>query len=268
MPDNKVMTPERGAELFERFIVSSHEGDFDKAYYLSHRMRFEKTLTVIPPSDEAGHAIELGATNFFQILLKLYYQYAAVSGTQFSSHIEDKRRTKTFKLDDFETANTLVSIDLESEFLPFSTGSTDLVLCCELIEHLDVDPMFMLAEINRVLKDNAYLVITTPNCCSARNFWKIAHGYRPHFFMQYEKSRSPYRHNIEYDVPTLVSLVSAAGFEVEQVDTVDVFESPVPEALEFLRMHGLTTTHRGDCIFLRSRKVGPLRDRWPLGIYV
>ena len=71
MPDNKVMTPERGAELFERFIASSHEGDFDKAYYLSHRMRFEKTLTVIPPSDEAGHAIELGATNFFQILLKL-----------------------------------------------------------------------------------------------------------------------------------------------------------------------------------------------------
>ena len=44
------------------------------------------------------------------------------------------------------------------------------------------------------------MVLTTPNSCSGRNFWKIAHGYRPHFYMQYEKSRSPYRHNIEYDV--------------------------------------------------------------------
>ena len=268
MPSSATSPPALDTEFFDRFVAESHEGDFDAAYYLAHRLRFQKTLDYIPISDGSGHAVELGATNFLQILLKRRYGYRTVSGTQISGNIEEKIHRKTFTMDDFQTENLIASIDLENELLPFAVGSIDLVMCCELIEHLDIDPMFMLSEINRVSKTGAHLVITTPNCCSARNFWKIAHGYRPHFFMQYEKSRSPYRHNIEYDVPTIVTLVTAAGFEIEQVDTFDVFEAELPQAIELLKVNNLPLDYRGDGIFLLARKISEVRDRWPCGIYV
>src|SRR5262249_23251523 len=162
---------------------------------------------------------------------------------------------KKFESDEFQTQNLIVSIDLESDLLPFEDRCIDLVLCCEVIEHLDVDPMFMLAEINRVCKVGAHVLITTPNSCSARNFWKIAHGYRPHFFMQYEKSRSPCRHNIEYDIHALARLLTAAGFELRQIETHDVFEPPMPEAVELLKTNALPVGHRGDGIFLLAQKI-------------
>ena len=112
------------------------------------------------------------------------------------------------------------------------------------------------------------LIITTPNCCSARNTWKILQGYRPHFFMQYEKSRSPYRHNFEYDVHSARQLLEAAGFRIERLYTVDVFEEPVPQALDFLKRNHLPLDHRGDDIFMLATKAGPVVDRWPYGMYV
>ena len=169
---------------------------------------------------------------------------------------------------DLSCRNLTFSVNLESDILPLPAEQFGLVLCCEVLEHMDIDPMFMLAEVNRVCRLGGELVLTTPNCCSARNFWKIAQGYRPHFFMQYERSRSPYRHNIEWDVHAVVQLARAAGFEPVSLETLDVFEPPMPEALGLLTKNQLTTDHRGDCIMLRARKVSGVVDRWPAGIYI
>ena len=260
-PDDLVAS---AMQLFDQFVGKLP----DQSYFLSHRARFEKTLSFIPPADSGAHAIELAATDFFQVALTSLFGYADVSGTQQSANIEEKRYYKVFEIGETQTRNLIVSIDLESELLPFADDSIDLVICCEVIEHLDVDPMFMLSEINRVCKVGAHVLLTTPNSCSARNFWKIAHGYRPHFFMQYEKSRSPYRHNIEYDVSAMVTLVTAAGFEPRLVETHDVFEPPLPEAVDLLKVNDLPLKFRGDGIFLLARKISGVTDRWPQGIYV
>jgi len=45
--------------------------------------------------------------------------------------------------------------------IPFSDGTFDLTTCFEVLEHLDA-PMRALKEINRVLRPNGYLVISTP----------------------------------------------------------------------------------------------------------
>ena len=263
-PDDLVAS---GMQLFDQFVAKLPDR-LAQSYFLSHRARFEKTLSCIPPADSGGHAVELAATDFFQVSLKSLYGYSVVSGTQKSANIEEKLYYKIFEIGKSQTRNLIVSIDLESELLPFADESIDLIICCEVIEHLDVDPMFMLAEINRVCKLGAHVLLTTPNCCSARNFWKIAHGCRPHFFMQYEKSRSPYRHNIEYDVSALVTLVTAAGFEPQHVETHDVFEPTLPEAIELLKTSDLPLNYRGDGIFLLARKLSGINDRWPQGIYV
>jgi hypothetical protein len=128
--------------------------------------------------------------------------------------------------------------------------------------------MFMLAELNRICRPDGLLLLTTPNCCSARNLWKIAHGCRPHFFMCYTKDRSPYRHNFEYDVHVLVQLLTGAGFRIEHLATHDVFEPTQPEAVAFIAEHGLPSDHRGDCIFVMARRTGAVTDRWPAEMYV
>jgi ubiquinone/menaquinone biosynthesis C-methylase UbiE len=160
------------------------------------------------------------------------------------------------------------NINLEHNPIPLPDASLDLVLCCEVIEHMDVDPMFLLAEINRVVKPGGHLFITTPNIASARGVWKILNGYAPHFFTQYMKDRSPYRHNYEHDIHSLQSLTRAAGFATRMLKTLDVFEEPEPRALFALDRLGMPTEFRGDDIFLLGQKLGPVVDRWPPTIYV
>jgi SAM-dependent methyltransferase len=261
------------ADLFDRHVKelksASSGSDFDEGYYLKHRKRFVRTAEFIPAaSSPNAKALEVGATDLFQIALKHIYGYADVYGTLFSEHIYEKRFLRKISVGGFSSEHLSISVDLESDILPFEDGSIDFILCGEVIEHMDIDPMYMLSEFNRVLKQGGQLLVTTPNCCSSRNFWKIAHGYRPHFFMQYERSRSPYRHNFEYDVHALVQILKSAGFEPISVETEDVFEDPFPKGIDLLKRCGLTTDHRGDDIFALVRKKTGVVDRWPHGIYV
>lgn len=53
-------------------------------------------------------------------------------------------------------------IDLNKQKLPFSRGQFDLIVASEVIEHLQ-NPLLALKELNRVLKNNGGLIITTPN---------------------------------------------------------------------------------------------------------
>lgn len=241
--------------------------DFNKEYYEKHRDRFLKTAGFIPAMGNA-HALEIGATDLFQVALKHVYGFSKVSGTYFDPDPKTKTFDRTCSIGAHETTNTAAVVNLEHDIYPFENGSVDFILCGEVIEHMDVDPMFMLAEINRIARDGAILLITTPNSCSARNFWKMVHGYRPHFFMQYEKSRSPYRHNFEHDIHSLVELSTAAGFEPLKIETHDVFEPPLAEALTLLKRTGADTSNRGDCIFMVAKKVSGVVDRWPAGMYV
>jgi len=260
------------APLLDQFIAAFDCNEalkFDLAYYTTHRKRFLQTARFIPhAAGDGSRALELGATSLFQVALGSVFGYAPVLGTHVSSNVEEKRYFRSFAVGERETSNLLVSINLESDVYPFEDSSFDFILCGEVIEHMDVDPMFMLAECNRILKPGGALLVTTPNCCSARNFWKIAQGYRPHFFMQYERTRNPYRHNIEYDVHAINQLLRAAGLTPTSIETFDVFEEPLPEGIALLKSAGLPLDHRGDCIFALAAKTSGVVDRWPAGLYV
>lgn len=264
---------ERALNIFDQHVEEMQRQagsqDFDEGYYLKHRSRFAGTLGLITPASDAGaRALELGATDFMQVALRHVFGYSEVVGTVFSSEIEQKYYMRPISAAGMQTHNLTFSVNLEHDILPVPSEHFAMVLCCEVLEHMDIDPMFMLAEVNRVSRMGGELVLTTPNCCSARNFWKIAQGYRPHFFMQYERSRSPYRHNVEWDVHAVAQLARAAGFEPVSLETIDVFEAPMPKALDLLTRNRLPTEHRGDCVMLRARKVSGVVDRWPAELYV
>ena len=241
---------------------------FNLDYHLNHRKRFAETERLIGAARRGDRALEIGATDYFQVALGATFGFREIWGTNFTPDPEQKLYSRTVSAAGHSVEATTVSLDIERELFPVAPGYFDLVLFCEVLEHMDIDPMFVLAEINRILPIGGQLIVTTPNCCSARNTWKILQGYRPHFFMQYERSRSPYRHNFEYDVHAARLLVESAGFRIDRLYTLDVFEDPIPQAIDFLKRNHLPTDDRGDDIFILATKAGPVVDRWPHGMYV
>jgi SAM-dependent methyltransferase len=160
-----------------------------------------------------------------------------------------------------------MNTNLEEKSLPVPDENYDLVLCFEVIEHLERDPMAMLCEINRVLKGSGLIFLTTPNIISARNVLKIHRGYAPHFFMQYSRDLTLGKHNIEYDPGQIASLLNAAGFKINKLWTEDLFQSPVPEAMTILSNTGGSLQNRGDDLLVIAEKVDCPRERFPTSVY-
>jgi SAM-dependent methyltransferase len=74
---------------------------------------------------------------------------------------------------------TGVTGDIAS-YLPFASGSFDVVVAGEVIEHVPV-PDLMLAEIRRILRPDGRLVLSTPNIVSWANRVLVPMGIQPLF---------------------------------------------------------------------------------------
>ena len=70
----------------------------------------------------------------------------------------------------------LCKVDMTGFSLPFKTGSFDLVLALDVIEHVE-DDLHALAECNRILKDEGLLVVTVPAFMTLWSPWDEALGH-------------------------------------------------------------------------------------------
>ena len=61
-----------------------------------------------------------------------------------------------------------ITMNVCKESLPFPNNTFDTVIMGEIIEHLE-NPIFVLKEVKRVLKDDGVLVGTTPNICNLQH---------------------------------------------------------------------------------------------------
>ncbi len=251
--------------------VMTETGEINNPWMEPHLRRYAFSMAELAKlNGDRDVAFETGLTKLFPFLLTCDLGYRRVFGTCFETAKRVDNRAHHSKISIFGTRvrTTAFNIDLEHDSIPLADASVDLVLCCEVIEHMDIDPMFMLAEINRITKPGGHLFLTTPNITSTRAVWKILNGYAPHFYMQYTKDRSPHRHNYEHDVHSLQALTRAAGFDTRVLKTIDVFEQSEPQVLLALSQLGMTTEFRGDDIFFIGQKIGPVADRWPIPVYV
>src|SRR6185503_6362874 len=110
--------------------------------------------------------------------------------------------------------------NVERDPFPYDGEMFDVVLFCEILEHLLSDPVHALLEIRRVLKPSGTLIITTPNVARLENVRKMIAGeniYDPY------SGYGPYgRHNREYTQQDLFGVLSANGFQVDSIFTADV----------------------------------------------
>ena len=243
------------------------------AYIEGHQTRLVKTLEIIPPGNAGDSILEMGI--YFQITpsLKGKLGYGHVEGCYYGE--AGGVGTKTVvSTDGREFGCTVHYFDAEKDPFPYCGESFSTVLCCELLEHLFEDPMFMMSEINRILKPGGHLVLTTPNIASMRALSAILNGYHPGFFATYIKPVGEHtdhpRHNREYTPGDIHHLLEGAGFTVTHLETGEFRDDVHPEwayIRHILSEYRLPQHHRGDGIYAVGRKTGPVRDRWPAWLY-
>lgn len=235
-------------------------------YHQTHKRRLARTLQVLFEQKPQGKLLELGGSGVFTLAMQQLFPDLEIEVTNFDESQETvhefcpeaRGKSACFKA---------YNINLEWDHIPVDNETYDWILCCEVIEHMDIDPMFMMFEVNRIAKKKSHLLLSTPNITSSRNVTKMLKGIEPYFFMQYHKDRSPYRHNYEYSIHSLMQVVRASGFDGSSW-TEDTFEDPIYTTLEKLKTIGIDIPHVGDNIFVLAEKTGPVSDRHPRAIYV
>lgn len=97
--------------------------------------------------------IGCGAGNLVRYLTKLYPKINFIG--------EDIHEATLNAAKEWELPN-IKYVLAKGNKLPFNNNSIDLAYCNEVIEHILDDKLFV-REMNRILKINSYLIITTPN---------------------------------------------------------------------------------------------------------
>ena len=237
----------------------------DDKYHKEHKRRMARTLQVLMEQKPTGSLLEIGTSSLIPNALELLAPELELFVTDFDlskKSIEDI----TVTINNFSKNVHCARVNIEDAPLPFADESFDTILLCEVLEHMEVDPMYMLSEINRVLKTGGTLILTTPNAVSTHSITKMLRGFEPYFYMQYRKDRSPYRHNYEYSIYSLMQVIKAAGFD-GKIWTEDCFQEPIYEHIDRLKHAGYNLQHYGDNLFTVAHKISGVVDRYPKVIY-
>ncbi len=234
-------------------------------YHKVHEARIARTLQVLLDQSPRGRVLEIGTGSIIPLALKKLAPELEVHVTDFNLD-EPESGPKYLELCGESMSVPAYRVDLEYTQIPVADETFDVVLCCEVIEHMEIDPMFLMSEINRVTSNNGILIVTTPNIVSSWGITKMVNGIDPYFYMQYRHDREYHRHNYEYSIHSLVRVVKAAGFD-GNAWTEDSFEEPNYTDVNKLKSLGYPMHHVGDNIFTVARKVGPVVDRHPAVIY-
>jgi SAM-dependent methyltransferase len=229
--------------------------------------RFLYTLSIIPQGK--GDLLEIGANPYFtSMLINKFSDYKLFCTNFFGD--DQPQKSMQYKVDDKgeRLAYEYVSYNVERDSLPFGADTFDVVLCCEVIEHLTNDPIKALLNFKTMLKDDGYLILTTPNVARLENVNKMIAGlniYDPY------SGYGPYgRHNREYNKDELYKLFSRLGFDIEQIFSSDVNDNQkrfIGNNSNILNLVDYRKYDLGQYIFIRAKNKGPANAKKPMWLY-
>jgi len=140
---------ERGAEFYQQFFRVDHleQYESDLRMVLRHG-EIARVLRGLPPNSRAldlgcgvGHILRILPSGFEVFGV----DYSTESLALAQSHLPDKTRL----------------LNTSAYALPFRNRSFDLIICLEVLEHLDDDDRAV-AEIARILRPNGHLITSVP----------------------------------------------------------------------------------------------------------
>lgn len=229
---------------------------------------------------EKGYCLELGANPYFTtMILKEFTSYELVLANYFNEGFSLGKHSQQVNLLDFnpkgqDQARKMCLVldyyhfNVENDTFPFSENSFDIVLFCEIIEHLLIDPVKVLREIRRILKSGGQLILTTPNVSRLENVARMISGvniYDPY------SGYGPYgRHNREYNKHELYLLMNYMGFSIQELFSADVHENIASHYYDLSDLYDRLKFREADLgqyIFLRAVKDGFGQGKKPTWLY-
>jgi SAM-dependent methyltransferase len=103
------------------------------------------------------------------------------------------------------------------EGIPFSDNYFSLVTLLAVVEHLSSSPLSLLKETKRILEEDGYLIMDTPNVCSmTKRISFLLHGNPPYPDIEdFLFSETPFTgHSREYSEKDVIKLLGHSGFEI------------------------------------------------------
>ena len=259
-------------ELFSSFVLEGAPKAEIENYWRQDWKRFVYTFGLA--ADLSGSCLELGANPYFtSILLRLFSPLKLTFANYFGPGLDSRgAQTVTVRhpLTGERQSHTLEfqHFNIEDGAFPFASASFDVVLLCEVLEHLQSDPVKVLLEIKRVLKPSGHLVLTTPNVSRLDNVCRMLGGaniYDP--FSGY----GPYgRHNREYNKDELARLLAFCGFDLRALFSADVHENTAAAFFPLQNVLPLVDFRKydlGQYLFSRSQNTAAARSGRPSWLY-
>lgn len=246
------------------------ENEESRQYLAKHIPRLARTLALVPPPGDTGRALELGCYMQITPLLQRMCGYREVRGAHYGP--SGRVDSKVIQFPDGDFRCEIDHFDAEQSRFPYFDEHFDVVIAGEIIEHMLHDPMRVLLETRRVLREGGRLLITTPNIASLASVSKVLDGrYHPGIFALYKRpgGEPDIGHMREYTAWELAETVKAAGFEIEQLFTTRIAEYTEKWPLvNLLEEHGFESGNRGEQTWCVARKQGSLPvDRFPWFLY-
>jgi SAM-dependent methyltransferase len=253
-------------EIFGSWSVNGEPVGHLEGYVWDSKLRFLHTWGIV--KDASGSCLELGANPYFTTYLldehtDLDLTLANYYGTK-GNTTETVSFVRPGSSERTELSRISQMFNVEEDEFPFDGETFEVVLFCEMLEHLLMDPTATLRQIHRILKPNGTLVLTTPNVARLNNVLALVNGanmYDPY------SGFGPYgRHNREYTRHELHRLLEFLGFDVEYSFAADGHTSDAESWPQYAEVAPLVEYRREDLghyLFVKARKTREPRTGLP-----
>ncbi|MFW5804499.1 MAG: class I SAM-dependent methyltransferase [bacterium] len=154
-------------KILEECIINSHGYSpkdslysWSNEYFFKHKKRYAGDLKIINEVHKEGAILEIGAAPYHMtVALKILgFPVTAVD-------VDPSRFSEYLKIHDLN----VIKCDIENEKLPFNDNHFKLIIFNEVFEHLRINPIATLKELNRILHPNGKFIISTPNLYAIEN---------------------------------------------------------------------------------------------------
>ena len=235
--------------------------------------RYRRIFELIPDGGDSKSLLDIGARLYTASIFcnNLHYQKVSLATKWKSSYTGDDIIAAIPNSDRIDISY----FDAEKDVFPYADNTFDVVICSEIIEHLAIDPMHMMAEINRVTRLNGLLLITTPNAASFDAIKRLLAGQHPYSWSPYNGSSTD-RHNREYTINELEKLQKPSGFDVVHSETFSKHPFTLKDKvlarwislLDIARgKPGLNFDRLGNTSLILAQKKSSVQDRFPAWLY-
>jgi len=198
-------------------VIKGNNFSEDPDYYDRERPRYRRTVEYICNLQlpECADVLEIGGGQICLLLSKLFGDKCTLADVN----------------DEFAESVTRFGIEfMKCDLLNDDLSRAkkfDMIILCEVVEHLAVPPYLILEKARQLLKPGGFLFLTTPNLYRLRNVIRLALGMKvfDHFF--YPDPGVGIGHPIEYSPEHLAWQVETAGYSVRLLERTQLSNAGV-----------------------------------------